>query len=415
MRTPIVLLPILACTISLSGCGLFRSLGEETSSMFTKLVANDTRRTSALDRIEQEEQEYLLDSVFRPQSKRTGKQNAQNETEARQLMAQADQIYQQAMAGRDGSEEKVTSQQAQSLVQAAKLYEKAGDQWINSTLEQDALFKAGECYFFADHYKKANDVFERLVKLYEGTRYADAVHARRFAIAQYWLELAKQDAANPLALNLTDQQRPLRDTAGNAIRILNRIRLDHPTGKVADDATLALANAYFERKRYMDAADTYEDLRVNFPSSEHQFHAHLFELKSRLEAYQGPHYDGTHLETAEKLIKALTTQFPQQASEHQEILTREMARIRKMTAEREMALASYYEARGAYRAAGLHYQQVAAEYQNTPLAQDASERLAEISDKPARTDEPPAWVARLFPEPKPAEPLLGTSLKDQIR
>lgn len=207
----------------------------------------------------------------------------------------------------------------------------------------------------------------------------------------------------------------MNDTAGNAIRVLNRIRLDHPTGKIADDATLALANAYFDKERFMDAADTYEDLRINFPNSEHQFHAHLFELRSRLEAYQGPHYDGTHLDTADKLLKAIVSQFPGKAEGHQEVLTRENARIRKMKAEREMALASYYEARGAYEAAGLHYQQVRAEYQNTPLATDANERLAQISDRPKKTNEPPEWVAKLFPEPKPAEPLFGTSLKDQIR
>ena len=46
------------------------------------------------------------------------------------------------------------------------------------------------------------------------------------------------------------------------------MRIDDPTGKLADDATIALANAYFEQERYLDAADTYEDLRVNFPSSQ---------------------------------------------------------------------------------------------------------------------------------------------------
>ena len=180
-------------------------------------------------------------------------------------------------------------------------------------------------------------------------------------------------------------------------------------------ATLALANAYFEQKRFMDAADTYEDLRINFPNSEHQFHAHLFELRARLEAYQGPHYDGTHLDTAEKLLNAIVTQFAHKADKHRDMLMQENARIRKMKAQREMAMGEYYEARGAYQAAGLHYQQVRSDFNQTPIADDAQTRLAEIVDKPARSNEPPAWVAKVFPESKPAEPLFGTSLKDQIK
>ena len=410
----LIKLVLLQLSISICGCGFLRSASQETGLMFNRLVASN-KRESSLDRIEKEEPEYLLDSVFGSRIGRKNPKQHQDETKARELMASADQLYQEGIQLRNQAQASGSKEHISTLVEAGKAYERAGEYWINSTVEQDALFKAGESYFFADYYKKANDLFERLVKYYEGTRYADALHARRFAIAQYWLELAKTEPQVPLTLNWTDQERPMNDTAGNAIRVLNRIRLDHPTGKIADDATLALANAYFDKERFMDAADTYEDLRINFPNSEHQFHAHLFELRSRLEAYQGPHYDGTHLDTADKLLKAIVSQFPGKAEGHQEVLTRENARIRKMKAEREMALASYYEARGAYEAAGLHYQQVRAEYQNTPLATDANERLAQISDRPKKTNEPPEWVAKLFPEPKPAEPLFGTSLKDQIR
>lgn len=416
MSNRFILTLLLSASVLSGGCGLFRSASQGTSDMLNQVVTSGVKRQSSLDRIEEEEPEYLLDSVFRRRtSRRKSETQRQNEEEARRLMAEADQLYREGIQLREQSSGGASKEHRTKLVAAAKKYERAANRWINSTVEQDCLFKAGESYFFAGYYKKSNDVFERLVNYYDGTRYADAVHARRFAIAQYWLELANSKPQAALVANWSDESRPMKDTRGNAIRVLNRIRLDHPTGKIADDATLALANAYFEQKRFMDAADTYEDLRINFPNSEHQFHAHLFELRSRLEAYQGPHYDGTHLETADKLLRAIVSQFPQQAEKHQEMLTRENARIRKMRAEREMALAAYYEARGAYEAAGLHYKQVQAEFQNTPLATDAGQRLAKISDKPSNTGEPPAWVARMFPEPKPSEPLFGTSIKDQVR
>ena len=86
-----------------------------------------------------------------------------------------------------------------------------------------------------------------------------------------------------------------------------------------------------------------------------------------------------------------------------------------MVAERQLALASYYEARGAYEAAEMQYQQVLREFGQTPIADTAKNRMDAISDKSTNSGEPAEWIARLFPESKPVEPLFGTRLKDQIR
>ncbi len=408
----LLMLTLLSCVIA-PGCSLFRSLGEDTSGLFTKMTSSNVKRKSVLDDLENEEPDYLLDTLMSRSKEKNPELHQQNGEKARRLFAEAEELYQKGIAVRESNRE--GSEHVQLLTSAAKTYLKASEFWINSTMEQDALFKAGESYYFANHLKKSNEVFERLIKDYDGTRHMDVAQARRFKIAEYWLQLADQKPQNPVVLNLSDESRPLRDTKGNAIRVLNRIRLDDTSGKLADDATMALANAYFDQKKYLDAADTYEDLRVNFPNSKHQFNAHLFEMKSRLQAYQGAHYDGTHLDTADKLIKAIMVQFPTEADEHSELLTTENARIRKMKGERQLAVAEYYEARGAYKAAGMHYQELLADYRGTPLSDDAQQRLAKIADKPSQTNEPPTWVAKIFPEPKAAEPLFGTSLKDQIR
>lgn len=408
----ILMVCVTACVIA-PGCSLFRSLGEDTSGLFTKMTSTSVKRKSVLDEIEKEDPDYLLDTLMNRSKKKNPELHLQNQEKARQLFAEAEQLYQKGIAAREANPN--GTEHVSTLVSAANTYLKASEFWINSTMEQDALFKAGEAYFFANYLKKSNDAFERLIKDYNGTRHLDVAQARRFGIAKYWLQLANEKPQSPVVLNLSDESRPLRDTKGNAIRVLNRIRMDDTSGKLADDATMALANAYFEQEKFLDAADTYEDLRVNYPNSEHQFNAHLFEMKSRLQAYQGAHYDGTHLDTAEKLIKAILVQFPTDADKHRELLTTENARIRKMKGERQLAVAEYYEARGAYQAAGMHYQEVLADYKGTPISNDAQERLAKISDKPSQTNEPPEWVAKIFPEPKPAEPLFGTSLKSQIR
>jgi outer membrane protein assembly factor BamD (BamD/ComL family) len=116
--------------------------------------------------------------------------------------------------------------------------------------------------------------------------------------------------------NFFDKRRPMRDTFGHAVRVFDRIRIDDPTGRLADDATLAAGNAYFTAGRYLEADNFYTDLRKTFPSSEHQFRAHLLGVQAKLRSYQGSDYSGIPLDEAEKLIKQIRRQFPHEAEKN---------------------------------------------------------------------------------------------------
>ena len=86
----------------------------------------------------------------------------------------------------------------------------------NSSIEQDSLFQAGEAFFFADSYDKANDAYEKLIQKYSGSRLMDRAEARRFAIAQYWSELQELNPDHLWTYNFTNRERPARDTGGHA-------------------------------------------------------------------------------------------------------------------------------------------------------------------------------------------------------
>ena len=98
-----------------------------------------------------------------------------------------------------------------AFLAAAESYEKAADRWPDSELEQDALFKCGESYFYADRYPAANECYERLLKDYPQTRHLDQAEAHRFAIARYWLELEQAGQSRFLGFNFTDDGQPWRD------------------------------------------------------------------------------------------------------------------------------------------------------------------------------------------------------------
>lgn len=310
---------------------------------------------------------------------------------ARQLYQQAEDAYWQA----SHAEEDVRKE---LFVEAAELYADAADRYPDSALEQDALFMAGECYFFADHLPKANTMYETLLKKHPNSRHLDRVEARRFAIARYWVDLERYEPQSSLTFNLTDESRPWNRARGTAIKVFDKIRLDDPTGDLADDATLAAANAYFEAGDYFKADQFYDDMRTMFPTSEHQFTAHFLGVKTKLLCYQGSAYGGTVLDEAEELITHMRRAFPKecQEPENDETLRRAYAEVRYLKAEQEWTRASYYDKRGEYGAARIHYQNVLRDYAGTPFESRARERLGEISDRPATPPQRFTWLVDLF-------------------
>lgn len=289
--------------------------------------------------------------------------------------------------------------------QAANRFREAAAYWPNSAMEEDALFMQGESFFFADQYVLANRAYESLVARFSGSAYLDQVEARRFAIAQYWLQVA--ESANPVVgINMTNKMLPTTGTASEGRRILHRIRLDDPTGKLADDATMALGASFFRARRYQEAADAFDDLRKSYPGSPHQFNAHLFEIKSLLATYAGPDYDGAPLEKADKLLQVMVRQFPGEVEQQKEYLAAEGSRIRNMLADRDFQIGKYYESKGENRAASLYYESVAQRFDDTPLKDEAVKKASALEGKEPYPGQQMSWLTDLFPDPKASRPLI---------
>jgi outer membrane protein assembly factor BamD (BamD/ComL family) len=324
-----------------------------------------------------------------------------NPGKAREHYAAATAKYREAV-GASGDARQET------FLEAAKRFDDAAERWPDSALEQDAMYMAAESYYFANYFTKSEERFAELLKRYPHCKYMDMAEARRFSIAHYWLGLNDKKPRSFWQLNLTDEERPVRDTFGHAVRVLDSIRIDDPTGKLADDATLAAGNAYFASNKYEDADHFYADLRKTFPSSEHQFRAHFLGLKAKLESYQGSDYSADALNEAEKLIKQIHKQFPNEADQERQYLSRAYAKVRYQKAEREWKMARYYDRRGEYRAARFHYDILVNQYTQTPFADRARERIAAVADEP---DVPPqrlSWLVNIFPDDEDVRPLIAT-------
>ncbi len=321
--------------------------------------------------------------------KATGR--APNEDVARGLYEQADALFQQASDTTGGK-------RSDLFAEAAEKYAAAAEKWPDSMLQEDSLFMSGESLFFADHYCDSQKAFDRLIKEFPNTRHIDRVDARRFDIAQYWLAMHRDSPRSFVRPNILDEKLPTNDTFGNAVRVFDKVRLDDPTGRLADDATMAAGSAYFAKADYAKADQFFADLRNTYPESEHQFEAAMLSVKAKLQLYQGSDYDSQDLEASLKLIEMMFTQFPQQAAQEREYLEDSYKDIRVMLAARDWETAEFYDYRQEYGAAKYYYSKVIRDFADTSLASDAQTRLAAIEPYPDKPEKPLNWLVGNLPE-----------------
>ena len=312
---------------------------------------------------------------------------------AKELYREGDAIF-KAASEQPGDERKKT------FIKAAKLFGRAGEAAPGTALQQDAMFMQGESLFFADHLVDATDVYEKLQKEFPRNRHIDHVAARLFSISRYWIEVAEADKDKWVALNLTDPKKPRLDVEGHAIRVLDQIRYDDPTGRLADDATMAAAAEYIRQEKYDQADEFLTDLRETFSDSEHLFLAHLLGINVKLENYRGPKYSGLVLEEAETLVRQTRERFPDKLAEkdYGERVARIDAEIAFLQAERLRYRAEFRERRREYAAARYYYNLLLQRYPDTPHSDTARERLAEIETYPGTPTQHLSWLTTIFPD-----------------
>ena len=135
--------------------------------------------------------------------------------------------------------------------------------------------------------------------------------------------------------------------------------------------------------RHEDAAETFSYLRKDYPGSEHLFNSEMLELESRLKSYRGPDYDGSPLVEAERLRNQIVKQFPQESSQHMEILNQQDSLITNQLAQRDVRIGEFYEGKGQNLAAKIYYEKVQEDHSNTIFENDISQKIATVAAKPA--------------------------------
>ncbi len=289
------------------------------------------------------------------------------------------------------------TKETKHLFEAAKLYEKAGKKWTDSILEEDALFYAGECLFFANSYDSAMRHYKMLVSKYSNSILKKAAIERLYYIGCYWVQCSETETS---VMNLTNKQKPkMTSTFSGAKKAFEAIFMnDTSDDGRAPDALMALANAYMRRgveqgdASFESAAQYYRQLYEFYPTCKHADKAYQFTIISLHQSYRGPLYDTRPLKQAEEIAETAK----RIGKGDLLVINAELAKIKEEQARHLWIRGQYYEKRGYYASARSYYNQLSKEFPGSEYTQQAIARYLQIKDMPAEADTF-SWVRPVMP------------------
>ena len=287
------------------------------------------------------------------------------------------------------------------------------DTWIEThpdhKLMPEALLVRGDANVAREHFYKSLFDYEQLIREYPGSAQFHTALEREFELAKLFLGGTKR-------LFWGMRIFPAKDEAEE---ILVRIQERVPGSELGEDASIMLADYFFDKPQMDSAADAYDLFLVNYPHSERKEWAMLRLIQANLARFKGPRFDATGLIEAGQRLKTYRVEYP--ASAERMGVDALLIRIDESLAMRDMVAADWHVLRKQPLSAIYLYRRIIQDYPQTAAAQDAIKKLADIGaeplpvseqddesttaqqtiPKPSKLDKKPADESKKWSEPNP--------------
>lgn len=275
---------------------------------------------------------------------------------------------------------------------------------------EKAQFFLAECQYEQGRYVAANDSYELLIATYPGTQFLEKAVAREYSIADAWLSAVAEDAKAEDRASFRkkwDGKLPAIDVAGHALAALEHVRHHDPTGPLADDAVVRIADHHYANQNYEDAALFYDQLISEHPKSPFLQKAQLASIDSKIKGYLGPDYDGAGLEQARDQVVQTMTLFPERQTQGGEkgSLEHTLDLINEQMAERAYHTGEHYLWTGKVASAEFCFGEIPVKWPKSPYAAQAKAQLAKIASMPRKETK----ASRIMALPGSTDPLTGSS------
>ena len=288
---------------------------------------------------------------------------------------------------------------AENYKKAEKLFGKVADDTANPALvAEKARFHEAECQRLRKDYPDAMGTYNKLLKDFQYGVYRERAVGRVFEIADYWLEdtRAQMDAEKekeegkrwfvPWNFVHFNKSKPMLDQEGHALKALENVYFNDPTGPHAETALFLAGYVHFHRSNFKEADQLLSQMlelsERNPPRSEEirklRVRAYELAILAKNNATGGPSYDGRKSAEALQLIQRAKMTQPELVASHGEFLDNQMKMIRYQQAEKDFEIAEFYKRTGKAPAAWFYYELVRRRYHGTEFHDKAVVRMKEI-------------------------------------
>jgi TolA-binding protein len=183
-----------------------------------------------------------------------------------------------------------------------------------TTWGERSQYYLAECQYQQKRYAEALESFERLHTDYPQTDYRDQLVRREYEIAQRFITWAAPVVVTAkkkkeFLLALFDHWPPMANTDGLALSALSAVRFHDPSGPLAENATIKIADYYMKNCDYKTAAAYYDQFIAEYPKSPHCPHARLAAVEARFRIYYLDQRDNAGLTMARELAKLFLRAF----------------------------------------------------------------------------------------------------------
>jgi outer membrane protein assembly factor BamD (BamD/ComL family) len=244
------------------------------------------------------------------------------------------------------------------------------DAWIQKHAQHPLLPEAylvrGDANVTRKHFFKSLFDYEYVIREFPGSEQFHTALRREFEVAKLFIGGTKRRLWGMRILPANDE----------AEEILIRIQERDPGSDLGEQASILLADYYFDKPQMDSAADAYDLFLINYPRSERREWAMLRLIQANLARFKGPRFDATGLIDAGQRLKTYRREYP--ASAERIGVGALLIRIDESLAMRDMIAAGWHEKRKQPLSAIVLYQRVLQDYPQTAAAQDAARRLAAL-------------------------------------
>ncbi len=253
----------------------------------------------------------------------------------------------------------------------------------------EARFGLAETQFQRKNYVAAHDSYETLHAEDPATDHLDKIVSREYAIARIWF--AQGDPKTPSSERIPwtgrfDGRLPFFDTQGSALKALEHVRHNDPTGELADDAALEIATFHLKHRDFESASIYFDQFMKDHAKSPYLLQAEQLAIESRMKSYQGPEYDASVLEEARKLVRKSLTEFPEQDTREKLFHTLDV--INEEEAKKTYQDGIYYKQIGKPASAEFYLSKIPLRWPNSPWAVKAKTELIALAKMPRKPSKP---------------------------